>query len=59
MDPEESYDVSRDHPDIVASIQSKILAAIPNFPWQVHDSWVATMGQNVTATWDGAPPSQQ
>jgi len=57
-DPEESYDVAGDHPDIVADIQAKILAALPSFPWQVHDSWVATMNRAVTATWDGAAPSQ-
>jgi arylsulfatase A-like enzyme len=58
-DPQESADISADHPDIVASIKAKILAAIPNLPWQVHDSWVTTMNQTVTATWDGAFPSQQ
>ena len=58
LDPEESYDVSRDHPDVVASIQAKIRAAIPNLPWQVRDAWVATMGQPVAPTWDGAPPAQ-
>jgi arylsulfatase len=58
VDPEESYDVASTHPDIVASIQAKIQAAIPNFPWQVHDSWVSTMGQAVTATWTDAPPAQ-
>jgi len=57
-DPEESYDLAGDHPDIVADIQAKILAALPSFPWQVHDSWVATMNRAVTATWDGAAPSQ-
>jgi arylsulfatase len=57
-DPEESYDLAGDHPDIVADIQGKILAALPSFPWQVHDSWVATMNRAVTATWDGAAPSQ-
>jgi len=58
-DPQESTDISADHPDIVASIKAKILASIPNLPWQVHDSWVATMNQAVAGTWDGAPPSQQ
>jgi len=58
LDPEESYDVSRDHPDVVASIQAKIRAAIPNLPWQVRDAWVTTMGQQVAPTWDGAPPAQ-
>jgi arylsulfatase A-like enzyme len=57
-DPQESTDISTDHPDVVASIRARILEAIPNFPWQVHDSWAATMNQVVTATWDGALPSQ-
>jgi arylsulfatase len=58
-DPSESTDIAGDHPDIVASIKAKILAAIPNMPWQVHDCWVTTMNQNVMATWDGAWPAQQ
>ncbi len=57
MDPEESYDLAGDHPDIVASIRSQMAAAIPTFPAQVQNAWNATINQPVQATWDGALPA--
>lgn len=58
-DPEESYDVASEHPDIVADIRNRILAALPGFPSQVQDAWTATMSRKVMWTWDGSMPVKQ
>jgi len=55
-DPGEDYDLAPDRPDIVADIRSKIEAALPPFPVEVHNAWNDTMNRHVEATPSGAPP---
>jgi arylsulfatase A len=55
-DPGESYDVAPDHPDVVADIRSKMVAALPTFPAEVQNAWRDTMNQQVAPTPDGALP---
>jgi arylsulfatase A len=38
-DPDESYDVATDNPQIVAQIQDKITAMLPGFPEPVQKAW--------------------
>ena len=56
-DPDESYDVAADNPQIVARIQQRIQELLPTFPSQVMDAWQATMGIKVAPTPDGALPT--
>jgi arylsulfatase A len=58
-DPDESYDVAADHPDVVADILARIKAAIPTFPPDVVNSWTVTMSQQVWGTPAGALPSRK
>ena len=55
LDPDESYDVAADNPEIVAQIQAGIHALLPTFPAQVLSTWNATMALPSFAT-DGALP---
>lgn len=41
-DPDESYDVSAENPQVVAQIQEKIAAMLPGFPEAVQKAWAAT-----------------
>ncbi len=54
-DPDESYDVAADNPDIVAKIQAGIQRLLPTFPAQVMTTWKATMSLPAFAL-DGALP---
>ncbi|SRR5579884_3889605 len=56
QDPDESYDVAADNPQVVAAIQNRIAALLPAFPTEVRAAWNATMAQKVVATPDGALP---
>jgi len=56
-DPDESYDVAADHPDVVAQIQAAIQKALPTFPPQVMNAWNSTMSIPVVTTPDGALPA--
>jgi arylsulfatase len=55
-DPEESYDVSRNNPQIVADIRARVEEAIPTFPGDVQDAWRNTMSMQVQGTPTGALP---
>jgi arylsulfatase A len=55
-DPDESYNVAAEHPDIVAQIQARIQALLPTFPPDVMNAWTSTMNMQTQATPDGALP---
>ena len=60
-DPDESYDVAPDHPEVVADLLTQILKLLPTFPPEVMDAWNATMSQKATNSDGGLPvaiPSQ-
>ncbi len=56
-DPDESYDVAADNPQIVAQIQQRIQQLLPTFPSPVMDAWQATMSHKVVPTPEGALPA--
>jgi arylsulfatase A len=56
LDPDESYDVAADNPDIVAQIQAGIQRLLPTFPAQVMTTWNATMSLQ-SFELDGALPT--
>ena len=56
-DPEESYDVASDHPDVVAAIRARIDALLPTFPNEVRNAWQDTLNNPVGYTPPGALPS--
>ena len=58
-DPDESYDVASDHPDVVAQIQARIQALLPTFPSQVMSAWTSTMNLKTVGTPEGALPIPQ
>jgi arylsulfatase len=43
IDPAESFDVAREHPDLVASIRARIDALLPTFPDPVQSAWNTAM----------------
>jgi arylsulfatase A len=57
LDPEESYDVARDHPEIVRQIQERIAALLKGFPEPVQQAYAASKARKVDpATPTGARP---
>jgi arylsulfatase A len=56
-DPEESYECSAVHPDVVKDIQSRIQAALSSFPAQVQSAWADTMARPTTPVAPGAMPT--
>lgn len=57
QDPDESYDVAADFPDIVTDLQNRIVRALPTFPSGVAYAWKTTMGLKSTGV-DGGLPVQ-
>lgn len=55
-DPQESYDVAADHPEIVWPLRAKIDAAIRTFPNDVQYSWADTLSRLVNGSPAGAWP---
>ena len=55
-DPQESYDVGPEHPEIVWPMRAKIDAAIQTFPWDVRDAWADTLSRLVNGSPAGAWP---
>jgi arylsulfatase len=49
-DPEESYDLAADFPDVVAQIQARIQNLLPTFPDPVNSYWRDTRSLSVQAT---------
>jgi hypothetical protein len=58
-DPSESYDISSDEPDVVATIRDRMEVLIATLPQNVQDQWHATMTIPVIDTPPGALPIQQ
>lgn len=56
-DPDESYNVAADNPQVVSDIRARIRALLPTFPPQVVNAWNATMSRQVYNTVDGALPA--
>ncbi len=56
QDPDESYNVAADQPQVVAQIQARIKALLPTFPVDVINAWNTTMSQQVYGEPDGALP---
>jgi arylsulfatase A len=55
-DPQESYDCSSAHPDVVADIRSRVDRLIQTFPPGIIDAWQYTLSQKVLdAPVDGLP----
>jgi arylsulfatase len=46
-DPDESYDVAPEHPEIVAQIQQKIDAMLSGFPEPVQKAWAEAKARRV------------
>lgn len=46
-DPDESYDVAAENPQIVAQIQAKIAEMLPTFPEPVQQAWAAVKARQV------------
>ena len=55
-DPQESYDVAAEHPEIVWPLRAKIDAAIRTFPNEVQWSWAETLSKLVNGSPSGAWP---
>lgn len=55
-DPEESTDLSEDNPDVLASIRSQVMQALPSFPAEVQSAWAATMSRGVVPNQPGVWP---
>ena len=55
-DPQESYDVAAEHPEIVWPMRAKIDAAIRTFPADVQYSWADTLSRIVNGSPAGAWP---
>lgn len=55
-DPDESYNVAPDNPQVVADIQARVLKMLPSFPPEVLAAWNYTMSQPVYGTAEGALP---
>jgi arylsulfatase A len=63
VDPDESYDVAAQHPEIVAQLQQKIADMIPGFPEPVRAAWAAAharpVNPNMPAGAYPTPPRKQ
>ena len=56
-DPEESYECSDAHPDVVKNIQEQIQTALLSFPAQVQTEWAATQARQTQPFSVGAIPA--
>jgi arylsulfatase A len=56
-DPDESIDMSKQEPNIVAQIQAQIAQALPTFPGGVQDAWTMTQNINVVPNEPGSYPT--
>jgi len=55
-DPDESYDVAPERPEIVKEITARIERMIPGFPREVVDAWQATRARRSNPSATGALP---
>jgi arylsulfatase len=56
-DPDESYDTSPLHPDVVANITARAQNKLPAFPSDVTNAWNTTMGYPIQSTAVDALPA--
>ena len=56
-DPDESFDVSAQNPDIVAQIQQQIQQALPSLPANVQTAWAKTQSTPVYPNEPGSYPT--
>jgi arylsulfatase len=56
LDPEESYDVAAQNPQVVSEIRSRIERLLPTFPSEVQEAWRETQARPVTSRPAGAHP---
>ena len=56
-DPDESRDVSKQHPAMVAQIQQEIAQALPSFPASVQNAWATTQSTSVVPNEPGSYPT--
>lgn len=54
-DPDESYDVAADNPEVVADLLARMLKLLPTFPSNVMDAWNFTMSQKAFNQDGGLP----
>lgn len=55
-DPDESYDVAAEHPDIVVKMQGRVGALMPGFPEEIRRAWMDTLSRQSRETRSGALP---
>jgi arylsulfatase A len=55
-DPEESYDVAPEHPDVVKEIQGRVERLLPGFPEEVRKAWAATQARDSESVPAGGLP---
>ncbi|MEP6535059.1 MAG: sulfatase [Bryobacteraceae bacterium] len=58
-DPDESYDLAADNPQIVADIRARMESLLPSFPDQVRAAWRDTFANSVNFNPAGALPSKR
>lgn len=55
-DPDESYDVAAERPEVVKEILARVERLIPGFPREVVDAWQATRARQTKSSATGALP---
>ena len=55
-DPDESYEVAAEHPQVVADILARVEKLIPGFPEEVRNAWAQTRARPVGNSATGALP---
>lgn len=56
-DPDESYDVAPQHPEVVSEMLAKIDAMLETFPQEVRDAWAASKARKTNPMQPGSWPS--
>jgi len=59
LDPDESYDVADQHPEIVREIRTRAEALLAGFPVEARDAYEQTMKRPATKPHPGALPQRQ
>jgi arylsulfatase len=58
-DPDESYDIAAEHPDVVQQIQQHVARLLPGFPDEVQKAWQETMARATSPRNEGALPAKK
>jgi hypothetical protein len=59
LDPEESYDIADEHPEVVADIRRRIERLIDGFPEEVRKDYYETLKKPVATSPAGQFPRAQ